>query len=358
MRKHFLYPGIIVIAAMIMFSPCGYCFPQGDITLLPVANGTYLERCIGTGYRQVTCIQDGFNPAFPPLPFFKFNPYTENYIAVRFTGYYEEGLDPSQLLAVTDMESGVLEFDIQGIKGLLSSGNFKAYLSFKIKQVNITDESFYVYSMEDASESGTIGPYVYRTEGEAIQEISGPMVNDQIISIDVTEALEHDLFGSQQTDFSGFVLNLPENIELNWFFCAYGGICPNNHSVVLYNRNDSGNEPRLVISDVTLIGLAELTANPKSSTVEVRWSTESEIENAGFNIYRAESKNGEYTKINNFFIPAKGSTTQGASYEFIDTNVRNRKTYWYKLEDTDLNGISTMHGPVSATPRLIYEFVK
>ena len=53
-------------------------------------------------------------------------------------------------------------------------------------------------------------------------------------------------------------------------------------------------------------------------------------------------------------IPAQGSSTQGASYEFIDNDVKNRKTYYYKLEDIDLNGNSTMHGPVSATPRLIY----
>jgi hypothetical protein len=44
---------------------------------------------------------------------------------------------------------------------------------------------------------------------------------------------------------------------------------------------------------------------------------------------------------------------QGASYEFADSNVQNRKTYYYKLEDIDLNGTSTIHGPVSSTPRLI-----
>ena len=30
------------------------------------------------------------------------------------------------------------------------------------------------------------------------------------------------------------------------------------------------------------------------------------------------------------------------------------KGYCYKLEDIDLNGNSTMHGPANATPRLIY----
>jgi hypothetical protein len=56
-------------------------------------------------------------------------------------------------------------------------------------------------------------------------------------------------------------------------------------------------------------------------------------------------------KINASLIPAEGSATQGASYQFIDKNVKNRTTYYYKLEDIDLNGTSTMHGPVSATPR-------
>jgi len=104
----------------------------------------------------------------------------------------------------------------------------------------------------------------------------------------------------------------------------------------------------------TLINLASFTAAPKAGRIVFAWSTESEIDNAGFNLYRSESENGNYIKINTSLIPAKGSPTQGASYEFIDTDVKNRKTYYYKLEDIDLNGTSTMHGPVSATSRWIY----
>ena len=88
------------------------------------------------------------------------------------------------------------------------------------------------------------------------------------------------------------------------------------------------------------------------------WETKSEIDNAGFNIYRAESEDGEYVKINDNLILAAGSPTEGASYKFVDGDVNNRKTYYYKLEDIDLNGVSTMHGPVSATPRLIYGIIK
>lgn len=104
----------------------------------------------------------------------------------------------------------------------------------------------------------------------------------------------------------------------------------------------------------TLINLSSFTATPKAGKVILQWSTEAEINNAGFNLYRSSSADGEYTKLNDSLIPAQGSSTQGASYEFVDKDVKNRRTYYYKLEDVDLNGTSTMHGPMSATPRLFY----
>jgi hypothetical protein len=101
----------------------------------------------------------------------------------------------------------------------------------------------------------------------------------------------------------------------------------------------------------SLIDLSSFTATPKLNKVILQWSTVAEIDNAGFNLYRAETEDGEYIKINTSLISAKGSSTQGASYEYIDNGLQNRKTYYYKLEDIDLNGTSTAHGPVSATPR-------
>jgi hypothetical protein len=80
--------------------------------------------------------------------------------------------------------------------------------------------------------------------------------------------------------------------------------------------------------------------------------------NAKFNLYRSESEKGQYIKINANLIPAQGSPTEGASYTCVDKNVKNRKKYYCKLEDIDLKGISTMHGPVNSTPRLIYKIIK
>ncbi len=106
--------------------------------------------------------------------------------------------------------------------------------------------------------------------------------------------------------------------------------------------------------EITVIELADFGVQPRNRAVSIVWMTDAEIDNAGFNLYRAGSEDGEYSRINDALIPAEGTATKGASYSFVDNNVRNGKTYWYKLEDVDLSGVSTMHGPVSATPRLIH----
>jgi len=104
----------------------------------------------------------------------------------------------------------------------------------------------------------------------------------------------------------------------------------------------------------TLVRLIDFNAVPGNRIITLAWSTASEIDNAGFNLYRSTSENGEYEKLNDSLIPSQGSSTQGASYKFVDKDVKNRKTYFYKLEDIDLSGISTFHGPIAATPRLIF----
>jgi len=105
----------------------------------------------------------------------------------------------------------------------------------------------------------------------------------------------------------------------------------------------------------TLIDLASFTATPSNGKVLLEWSTASELDNAGFNIYRAGA-DGAYAKINAEIIPAQGNSANGADYQFVDNNVQNRQTYSYQLEDVDLSGAVTTHGPVQATPRFIYLF--
>ena len=100
----------------------------------------------------------------------------------------------------------------------------------------------------------------------------------------------------------------------------------------------------------TNISLSSLKAIPSNDKVTLKWQTETEVDNAGFNVWRAEG----FQKMNESFIPALGSPISGSDYDFVDQWVLNGKRYFYLLEDIDTNGISTFHGPVKTVPRAIY----
>jgi hypothetical protein len=104
----------------------------------------------------------------------------------------------------------------------------------------------------------------------------------------------------------------------------------------------------------TNIELSVLDAVPSNERVILKWQTESETGNAGFNIWRADG----FVKINNAVIPASGSSVSGSEYDFVDDWVLNGKRYFYLLEDIDTDGISTFHGPVKVVPRRIYRLGK
>jgi parallel beta-helix repeat protein len=103
----------------------------------------------------------------------------------------------------------------------------------------------------------------------------------------------------------------------------------------------------------TAICLASFTAEPGLGSVVLAWETGTEVDNAGFNLYRATAEGGPYAKVNGALIAAEGDPVSGASYTFLDKGL-SPGTYYYNLEDVDLTGTTTLHGPVSAAvlPRL------
>jgi hypothetical protein len=90
-----------------------------------------------------------------------------------------------------------------------------------------------------------------------------------------------------------------------------------------------------------------ISAQAGADGVTLAWETGTEIDNAGFNLYRATSADGSYTKVNDALIAAQGDPVSGASYSFADAP--GYGTFYYKLEDVDLHGTSTLHGPVKVT---------
>lgn len=104
-------------------------------------------------------------------------------------------------------------------------------------------------------------------------------------------------------------------------------------------------------ASASVVSLTSFEAVPYNAKVDIRWETNMESNHKGFNIYRANEDATEFQQVNASII--KNVTNAGNAkgrYRFIDSDVDNGETYYYYLEDVDLNNKITLHGPRSATP--------
>ena len=89
----------------------------------------------------------------------------------------------------------------------------------------------------------------------------------------------------------------------------------------------------------------EVTA--QEGAIRLSWTTASETENLGYHIYRSLNKDGPYEKLTTALIEGAGSSRTAQTYEFIDQDVQEAMTYFYKLEQIDFDGTREVHGPMA-----------
>lgn len=82
--------------------------------------------------------------------------------------------------------------------------------------------------------------------------------------------------------------------------------------------------------------------------VELHWTTQSETDVIGYNVFRNEDNDMSFAyRVNPRTISAANTST-GADYEFIDQEA-TPGTWYYWLEVKNLNGVSDFFGPISVT---------
>ena len=82
--------------------------------------------------------------------------------------------------------------------------------------------------------------------------------------------------------------------------------------------------------------------DPDTGHILITWVTESELNNAGFNILRGVSKAGEFKVINlKGIIAGHGTTSEKHLYTYRDTTAKPNVVYYYQLEDVSLDGKRT-----------------
>ena len=78
--------------------------------------------------------------------------------------------------------------------------------------------------------------------------------------------------------------------------------------------------------------------DPLTGAVVITWSTQSELNNAGFFIKRSQQQNGTFVVVNPTMIAGAGTTAEKQSYTYTDATADPNVIYYYQIEDVSLDG--------------------
>lgn len=184
-------------------------------------------------------------------------------------------------------------------------------------------------------------------------------------SNNIIDAVAWGSAGDLTSDDPGTVTTLPPTTANN-FLAVTSGDDGGNNSMEAPNDvlgddgtgwTNAGETPGALNSgqtgDVSLpVTLSFFGATINKNKVILEWTTESEVNNLGFEVLRSTQNPDNFSLISSYLynpdLQGQGNTNIRTEYSFTDNSIDENLTYWYKLVDIDFNGNRTEHGPISA----------
>ncbi len=81
-----------------------------------------------------------------------------------------------------------------------------------------------------------------------------------------------------------------------------------------------------------------------------KWTLASEQDNFGFDVYRGDTEEGEFTKLTKDPIVGAGTTDETQRYQFRDDSIDPCKAYWYYIESISTAGVREKFTPTFQAP--------
>ena len=85
---------------------------------------------------------------------------------------------------------------------------------------------------------------------------------------------------------------------------------------------------------------------PEKFENTLKWTTASELDNFGYDIYRGDSEEGPFERLTEEPLPGAGTTDEPTDYKFVDDTIDPYKTYWYYVESISLSGEREKFTPI------------
>jgi hypothetical protein len=79
----------------------------------------------------------------------------------------------------------------------------------------------------------------------------------------------------------------------------------------------------------------------------IRWTTASEVDSFGFDVFRAETEEGPFERLNAKPIPGAGTSDESHSYAWVDDTIDPTKEYFYYVESISIDGVREKFTPVN-----------
>lgn len=107
-----------------------------------------------------------------------------------------------------------------------------------------------------------------------------------------------------------------------------------------YGDKDDVGTPGYDAGGALPVELSKFSAARDRATgqVVITWETQSELNNAGFYIKRAQQRTSQFVAVNPTMIPGAGTTSEKQSYTYTDTTAQPNIVYYYQIEDVSLDG--------------------
>ena len=92
--------------------------------------------------------------------------------------------------------------------------------------------------------------------------------------------------------------------------------------------------------------------------VVIKWTTASELNNAGFNILRSQTRKAQFVRINPKLIAGQGTSSEMHTYSYTNTTAKPNVIYYYRIENVSFEGVRQtlatvrLKGDVSARGKL------
>jgi hypothetical protein len=119
----------------------------------------------------------------------------------------------------------------------------------------------------------------------------------------------------------------------------------NSTAYVNVTADDTNDSPLSPI----VVDLISFSAEQQEGNVLLNWSTVSEINHAGFNIYRQYTEENEFTRINDRIIFSDPvNSTSGAEYNYVDALEKSGEIF-YKLQSVEVDGSVSFSEVVSVS---------